>query len=117
MEASLKKVLHGLYLCRYDPDPGDQPKEQRSCAICPYFIDGEKRCSDMLLDASWLLQEQQKDLEDLRKQLPKYYNTATWVFDRPHHWYCSNCGTMQGLTARIMSYCPHCGYRMTGGEF
>lgn len=42
---------------------------------------------------------------------------ARWTYDRPHHWFCSSCKTMQGMTARIMNYCPQCGARMEGGDF
>jgi len=39
--------------------------------------------------------------------------TAEWILDRRNHWYCSNCQTMQGITARFMKYCPKCGRKMT----
>ena len=32
--------------------------------------------------------------------------------DRARHWHCSECGTVQGVTAMAMNYCPECGARM-----
>lgn len=34
-----------------------------------------------------------------------------WIYDRPHHWKCSNCGAMWGNTVQygVMQYCPLCG--------
>ena len=34
-----EKVIKGLELCRYDPDPGQECKFMVSCEICPYFDD------------------------------------------------------------------------------
>ena len=47
-----EKVLQGLRLCRYDPDPGQECKQLVSCDICPYWTD-EHGCReiDMLNDA------------------------------------------------------------------
>ena len=32
----VKKVIKALELCRYDPDPGQEPKYSHSCMKCPY---------------------------------------------------------------------------------
>ena len=39
---------------------------------------------------------------------------AYWVeeTDRKHHWHCSECGTVQGITSVNMNYCPTCGALM-----
>ena len=52
-----EKVIRGLELCAYDPDPGQELKEIRSCPECPYYRDG---CSSQLIrDALALLKEQE----------------------------------------------------------
>lgn len=52
-----EKVIRGLELCAYDPDPGQELKEVRSCPECPYYRAG---CSPQLIrDALALLREQE----------------------------------------------------------
>ena len=47
-----EKVLQGLRLCRYDPDPGQKCKQLVSCDICPYWDDMYGcRFNDLLNDA------------------------------------------------------------------
>lgn len=47
-----ERVLQGLRLCRYDPDPGQECKQLVSCDICPYWDDMYGcRELDMLNDA------------------------------------------------------------------
>lgn len=54
--AEREKVIRGLELCAYDPDPGQELKEIRSCPECPYYRDG---CSPQLIrEALALLREQ-----------------------------------------------------------
>lgn len=51
------KAIRGLELCAYDPDPGQELKEIRSCPECPYYRAG---CSPQLIrDALALLKEQE----------------------------------------------------------
>lgn len=45
---------------------------------------------------------------------------ANWVFDRPGHWKCSNCGYIEGRIAeskKIKAYCPKCGAKMKGLKY
>lgn len=52
-----EKVIRGLELCAYDPDPGQELKEIRSCPECPYYREG---CSPQLIrDALALLKGQE----------------------------------------------------------
>ena len=39
---------------------------------------------------------------------------AHWENERDHErqWYCSNCGTRQGIAYVLMNYCPRCGAKM-----
>ena len=38
---------------------------------------------------------------------------AEWIYDRPHHWYCSDCKAMWTDTAKNMFlFCPSCGAKM-----
>lgn len=37
---------------------------------------------------------------------------AEWVYDRPHHWKCSECGTMYGESHIFFKYCPECGAKI-----
>ena len=59
----IAKVLKGLELCRYDPDPGMPLKSLVSCDICPYW-DDQLGCKmgDLLNDAVDLLKAQQPQL-------------------------------------------------------
>lgn len=54
-----------------------------------------------------------KTLESLLKS-----NTGHWVCDpeRLRHWYCSECGSAEGITHVFMKYCPECGARMENGD-
>ena len=53
---NVEKVLEALALCRYDPDPGQEPKFTHSCQKCPYY--GEvSRCAMMFNDAIALIRE------------------------------------------------------------
>ena len=55
--ANREKVIRGLELCAYDPDPGQELKEIRSCPECPYYRAG---CSPQLIrDALALLKDQE----------------------------------------------------------
>lgn len=35
----IEDVRKALQLCGYDPDPGQPPKADVSCAVCPYFTE------------------------------------------------------------------------------
>lgn len=51
----------------------------------------------------------------LREQEPQ---PAKWLWDRPHHFKCSNCEWFAGVSATMYSFCPNCGRKMemTVGE-
>lgn len=77
-----KKVIRGLELCAYDPDPGQELKEIRSCPECPYYRAG---CSPQLIrDALSLLKEQEPrvmTLEELQAiETPWNRNTPPYLF-------------------------------------
>lgn len=38
--------------------------------------------------------------------------TAKWLWDRPHHFKCSNCEWFAGVSATMYSFCPNCGRKM-----
>ena len=59
------KVMRSLELCAYDPDPGQELKEIRSCPECPYYRAG---CSPQLIrDALSLLKEQEERIKFLEE--------------------------------------------------
>lgn len=63
--AEREKVIRGLELCAYDPDPGQELKEIRSCPECPYYRAG---CSPQLIrDALALLKEKEPKLLTLEE--------------------------------------------------
>lgn len=68
--AEREKVIRGLELCAYDPDPGQELKELRSCPECPYYRAG---CTPQLIrDALSLLKGQEPrvmTLEEARATL------------------------------------------------
>ena len=70
------KVIRGLELCAYDPDPGQELKEIRSCPECPYYRAG---CSPQLIrDALALLREQEPrvlTLGDVRRD----HDRVLWI--------------------------------------
>ena len=87
--AERKKVIRGLELCAYDPDPGQELKEIRSCPECPYYRAG---CSPQLIrDALALLREQ-----EAVKPIVGYGCFICGVCKNPltsaSHKFCSECG-------------------------
>lgn len=70
-----EKVIRGLELCAYDPDPGQELKEIRSCPECPYYRAG---CSPQLIrDALALLNEQEPRVMTLEEVIK--LNDWIWV--------------------------------------
>lgn len=43
---------------------------------------------------------------------------ARWIEEpnRKNHWHCSNCGVVEGLVCKLVTYCRFCGAVMDGGE-
>lgn len=37
---------------------------------------------------------------------------AAWLYDRPGHWFCSNCQKVEGWASKFEKYCPYCGAKM-----
>lgn len=39
---------------------------------------------------------------------------GNWIecYERSRHYYCSNCGKVQGIASVVMKYCPECGAKM-----
>lgn len=73
-----EKVVRGLELCAYDPDPGQELKEIRSCPECPYYRAG---CYPQLIrDALALLKEQEARVIPLFELLT--YDKK-WQFNTP----------------------------------
>lgn len=80
--ADREKLIRGLELCAYDPDPGQELKEIRSCPECPYYLAG---CAPRLIrDALALLREQEArvmTLEELQAiETPWNRNTPPYLF-------------------------------------
>lgn len=80
--AERQKVIRGLELCAYDPDPGQELKEIRSCQECPYYRAG---CSPQLIrDALALLKEQEPRVLTLKElqaiETPWNRNTPPYLF-------------------------------------
>lgn len=81
--ADLEKVIRGLELCAYDPDPGQELKEIRSCPECPYYRAG---CSPQLIrDALALLQEQEPRVMTLDEVI----HSKDWIW---YQWKNTHCG-------------------------
>ena len=95
------EVIKALELCRYDPDPGQEPKSMVSCDICPYWSDKFGcRMTDMFNDALALLKEE-----------PKH---GHWFVNSEHdrcEWACSECG-YEPTVFEYTPYCPNCGAMM-----
>lgn len=62
----------------------------------------EDRCNELKQDAENAL------------ALLKDQGNGEWLFDRPGHWKCSECGYLEGRIAltEFRQYCPFCGARM-----
>ena len=57
----IEKVIKGLDLCKYDPDPGEIIKFIHSCQHCPYWKNGiMNECCFLFTDAISLLKELQQ---------------------------------------------------------
>ena len=39
-------------------------------------------------------------------------SSGEWLWDRPHHFRCSVCEKVEGISATLCKYCPHCGSMM-----
>lgn len=78
-----EKVIRGLELCAYDPDPGQELKEIRSCPECPYYRAG---CSPYLIrDALALLREQEARVMTVEEVI----HSKDWVW---YQWKNTHCG-------------------------
>lgn len=63
--ADIEKVIKGLDLCKYDPDPGELVKYIHSCQHCPYWKGGiMNECSVLFTDAISLLKELQQRISE-----------------------------------------------------
>jgi len=72
-----EKVIRGLELCAYDPDPGQELKEVRSCPECPYYRAG---CSPQLIrDALALLREQEPRVMTQEEVLATQEGVVVWM--------------------------------------
>lgn len=81
--ADREKLIRGLELCTYDPDPGQERKEIRSCPECPYYLAG---CSPQLLrDALALLREQEARVMTVEEVI----HSKDWVW---YQWKNTHCG-------------------------
>lgn len=81
--ADREKVIRGLELCAYDPDPGQELKEIRSCPECPYYRAG---CSPQLIrDALALLTEQEARVMTVEEVI----HSKDWVW---YQWKNTHCG-------------------------
>ena len=97
----LEKVIKGLELCRYDPDPGQECKFMVSCAICPYF-DDNIGCTQAVMfnDALELLKAQEPiapihtDKYTRTEPITFEYKCAVCEVGLMRHWVCCpTCGT------------------------
>ncbi len=80
------EVIKALELCRYDPDPGQEPKSMVSCDICPYWSDKFGcRMTDMFNDALALLKAQEPrvmtlhEIDDVINTTSKEYERIFWA--------------------------------------
>lgn len=87
------KVLKGLKYCVSD----------RDCTACPYY-DADAPVED----CTWALWQDANEM--IITDAPK---AAEWVFDRPHHFACSGCGYIGGVSATLWKFCPECGRTMS----
>lgn len=89
--AEREKVIRGLELCAYDPDPGQPRKEIFSCSDCPYYRGCYHGCAyDLIRDALALLKAQEPRVlseEEVRERL----GTFVWVEICSPHADCSIC--------------------------
>ena len=70
---------------------------------------------DILMRKSgYMDREIQPVLEKLFKTALELNKKAYWLEDPKMLWqyHCSNCGSLWGVSVRIMRYCPGCGSRM-----
>lgn len=92
-----EQVIKGLEHCR-DRD--------YSCEDCPYAKEWHRSVAECL----W---ERVNDaLALLKEQKAAKPSSGEWLWDRPHHFRCSVCEKVDGVTATMWKYCPHCGSMM-----
>ena len=80
-----EKVIKGLELCRYDPDPGQENKWYHSCLKCPYCWSGPETemfttrdCWRLFSDALDFLKEQEGRIEQLEHDLAVTQNNLNY---------------------------------------
>ena len=94
-----EKVIKGLELCRYDPDPEMPLKSEVSCDICPYWDDTYGcRMNDMFDDAIALLKAQ----EPVKPQEHDYV-----IYGVKY-----TCGACHHKIWRNNNFCPNCGRKV-----
>lgn len=83
-----EKVIKGLELCKYDPDPGQEDKWNHSCLKCPYCWSGPdtepfttRDCWKLIADALALLKEQDKQIEWLEYDLAVTQNNLNYYIN------------------------------------
>ena len=88
-----EKVIKGLECCSIESE----------CAkgTCPYYDD--YLCSTHIAADALAL---------LREQGPTKPTSGEWIWDRPHHFRCSVCDYVGGISVIADKYCPHCGSMM-----
>ena len=68
----VEKVLKGLDLCKYDPDPGQEDKYHHSCVKCPYHDPTIPMCLELYLDAMELIKNLQECFQTAKNVAERY---------------------------------------------
>ena len=63
----------------------------------------------------WCAMEEAKDVLSMLPAVdaaPVVHGNWIECYERSRHYYCSNCGKVQGIASIVMKYCPECGAKM-----
>lgn len=80
-----------------------------------WCIRADKQCVYALVDCPYVEQCKTNGRTALKQEALDFIENTPpngeWLFDRPEHWKCSNCGYVEGRIAlsALRNYCPVCG--------
>lgn len=99
----LEKVVKGLELCRYDPDPGMPTKTVVSCDACPWWTDTFGCDMVGLLNATLAVVKLQEPIKP--RDSTKFSNSGKII---P----AIQCGNCSKEIYKIYDFCPFCGHKI-----
>lgn len=83
-----------------------------------WCIRADKQCVYALVDCPYVEKCKTGGRAVLKQEALEYIEntppSGEWIFDRPGHWKCSNCGYVEGRISQteFRNHCPVCGAKL-----